>query len=1505
MPPKILVHSSGGKSVEVEADSVRTVGDLKAQAYEHFTVTSSGTGQAGAPPGRSSAGPSVLPAAELCLWVDGRPLQDAELVRDLTVRLTPVTSGATEVPATGSSGAAAAEAAASAAAAAPVTLHLARKPGKPCGLFARASSDGPGAANRGAALHLAGVEFDGEALYRDATMTLRQTFINTNRAAVTADYFFPMTTGVAIYSVEAVITDAPGAAPRVIRATVREKQKARIAYATAIAAGREAVLMERSEESEDVFKLGVGNVPASARVVVSISFLTELVATANEMHRGAKASRLVIARHLLHRYGPASDCFRESPSVLGAWAVSDAVSVASSAAASPLQVRLTFHSPVPLAAVTSPSHSTGTGSVSDEHGPGRYRGSFALSIGNSDWSDDLNAEAHADVHVVVAELPHSAAGAAGAAGVVALSPAALSPAALELGAGAGTAKNNDGAESLVALEATVHPSRRLAAATAVAGATSSEHCDVVAAASTDGSAPSAAAAGSGLEPFEADARLTPLDSASAITVAVTLTPALAAQVLASQASSGAASVTTAGAVVEPSASFGRAPAVMGAGLPLDDAVKMEYIFLLDISGSMDGSRINAARRALQLALQQLPARCSFGIVTFESKYQALMLTDEARRALRTLAAGQGDMQGDISPVGLAGMVPRSTSTVDVAMRLLDGVDATGGTELLEPMRACCSGLEPGVERHILLFTDGEVSNTREVIAVARSAAEEADGQLLIHAFGIGSGVSTALLTGLTSATGGSLEYIADGEAYEGKVAAVLEATLAQRIAVSVDWGVPEPAWAPVDTASRPDTPQLSTTAAAGGAGAAAADGETSAAAALAEAATSALPELPGLPAEATLTNEPVRLFAVLPKATGAGSTAAALAGITISFRDTRAGGERVTVPLSTLPSALVIGSTGSCDAAAPLAAAAHDDPATHRVNDQSPGALTLRAVQTAIRALESAEDGNSMADAGGESCYHGPLRRRLPASNAAQFCRKQATALSIYWGVLCRHTAFMGEGEPAADAAEPGAPASPASAALLSAAYYSGSGSAVVPFAGVASLGHMMPRMAHSVLLCSPMHDTRSIFFGGADPHQYRSIVGSAGSSYGASRLGTLSALPQMSHHDSNSIRVPRPLAAAGSLAGAMTASGPLALLATSQGAPTRMPYRVKVWHPIDSGSSGAVYIGEYQPHPSVPVQSPVAIKILSDDASGRLGCDVRLRHDHDGRVALSHELHGRTRVRHPNLVKLLGLVRLPEAPDRLAVIEEFCGGGNLESAVTDLRPMLWSERLAIAQQIAAGLAHLHARGMVHGNLEPSNVLLSRERDGSDRVKLADFGLTPGCLRHHRDGPGAASLSALAYTAPELLPSDTSPGGECSPASDIYAFGILLWQLMTQRRPYMDASGAIHQLFAARAAAGLHGDHVGGSAIKGAAASAAGGTTTGSRAAGVAGDGRDDDGADLTVQLRRCLEAGCRPCLDADVVDPCTPPFIISLVQACWSTDPGARPSAEQVLHAMRARMSA
>lgn len=121
---------------------MRTVGDLKAQAYEHFTVTSSGAGQlqveAGAPPGRSSAGPSVLPAAELCLWVNGRPLQDAELVRDLTVRLAPVTSGATEVPATGSSGAIAAEVAA-AAAAATVTLHLARKPGKPCGLFARVS----------------------------------------------------------------------------------------------------------------------------------------------------------------------------------------------------------------------------------------------------------------------------------------------------------------------------------------------------------------------------------------------------------------------------------------------------------------------------------------------------------------------------------------------------------------------------------------------------------------------------------------------------------------------------------------------------------------------------------------------------------------------------------------------------------------------------------------------------------------------------------------------------------------------------------------------------------------------------------------------------------------------------------------------------------------------------------------------------------------------------------------------------------------------------------------------------------------------------------------------------------------------------------------------------------------------------------------------------------------------------------------------------------------------
>jgi serine/threonine-protein kinase len=109
---------------------------------------------------------------------------------------------------------------------------------------------------------------------------------------------------------------------------------------------------------------------------------------------------------------------------------------------------------------------------------------------------------------------------------------------------------------------------------------------------------------------------------------------------------------------------------------------------------------------------------------------------------------------------------------------------------------------------------------------------------------------------------------------------------------------------------------------------------------------------------------------------------------------------------------------------------------------------------------------------------------------------------------------------------------------------------------------------------------------------------------------------------------------------------------------------------------------------------------------------------------------------------------------------------------------------MRIATGMAAGLAHLHARGFVHRDLKPANVLF----DDEDRPKLADFGLARRSV-----GPGTLTdagtiLGTAAYISPEQ-----AAGEPAGPASDVYAFGVILFRMLTGTLPFVaeDALGLV------------------------------------------------------------------------------------------------------------------
>ena len=106
------------------------------------------------------------------------------------------------------------------------------------------------------------------------------------------------------------------------------------------------------------------------------------------------------------------------------------------------------------------------------------------------------------------------------------------------------------------------------------------------------------------------------------------------------------------------------------------------------------------------------------------------------------------------------------------------------------------------------------------------------------------------------------------------------------------------------------------------------------------------------------------------------------------------------------------------------------------------------------------------------------------------------------------------------------------------------------------------------------------------------------------------------------------------------------------------------------------------------------------------------------------------------------------------------------------------AEALRIAGGLAAGLAHLHSRGLVHRDLKPANVLFDEE----DRPKLADFGLARHALGSGTLTEAGTVLGTAAYISPEQ-----ASGEPALPASDVYSFGVILFRMLTGRLPFVAA----------------------------------------------------------------------------------------------------------------------
>ncbi|XP_057208729.1 mitogen-activated protein kinase kinase kinase 7 isoform X1 [Triplophysa rosa] len=214
-------------------------------------------------------------------------------------------------------------------------------------------------------------------------------------------------------------------------------------------------------------------------------------------------------------------------------------------------------------------------------------------------------------------------------------------------------------------------------------------------------------------------------------------------------------------------------------------------------------------------------------------------------------------------------------------------------------------------------------------------------------------------------------------------------------------------------------------------------------------------------------------------------------------------------------------------------------------------------------------------------------------------------------------------------------------------------------------------------------------------------------------------------------------------------------------------------------------------------------------------------------RNAFSVELRQLSRVDHPNIVKLYGSCNNP-----VCLVMEYAEGGSLYNVLHGAEPLphyTASHAMSWCLQCSLGVAYLHGmkpKALIHRDLKPPNLLLVA---GGTVLKICDFGTACDIQTHMTNNKGSA-----AWMAPEVF-----EGNNYSEKCDVFSWGIILWEVITRRKPF---------------------DEIGGPAFR----------------------------------IMWAVHRGTRPPLIKNL-----PKHIESLMTRCWSKDPSQRPSMEEIVKIM------
>ena len=194
-------------------------------------------------------------------------------------------------------------------------------------------------------------------------------------------------------------------------------------------------------------------------------------------------------------------------------------------------------------------------------------------------------------------------------------------------------------------------------------------------------------------------------------------------------------------------------------------------------------------------------------------------------------------------------------------------------------------------------------------------------------------------------------------------------------------------------------------------------------------------------------------------------------------------------------------------------------------------------------------------------------------------------------------------------------------------------------------------------------------------------------------------------------------------------------------------------------GAGGMAYVVHAR---DLNLQREVAIKVLRTNLVQKPEFQARFL----------HEARSAANLTHPNIVTIHDF---GQDGTRFFIVMEHVEGTDLKTMISKQGPLSVEEALSLMIQICAGVGYAHRAGLVHCDLKPQNILVSPE----GRAKITDFGIAVTFATIHPD-----TTYDLVWGSPHYFAPEQAVGAPPSPATDVYALGVVLFELLTGRLPF-------------------------------------------------------------------------------------------------------------------------